>query len=79
MEQTVSLIYLKIQETQGRPQNLTIQSTTYLTKAHITVYITPKLRYRPTWAVAIIDAMDQQKTPIKKIIKLSLYEAYITR
>jgi len=70
-------VYLKVQETLGRPQNLSIQSTTYLTKAHISGYIRPTLRY--TWAAAVIDAMDRQITPIKEVISLALYEAYITR
>jgi len=70
-------VYLKIQDTQGRPQSLSIQSTTYLDQAEIVGYLIPVLTYR--WHASVINTLDQQTTPIKTSIKLSQYEAYVTR
>jgi len=73
----IESVYLKIQDTQGRPQNLNIKSTTYLDKAEIIGYIRPILKYQ--WNASLINSLDQQTTPIKQSIRLSQYEAYWTR
>jgi len=70
-------VYLKIQNTNGRPQNLTIRSLTYLNQAKIVGYIWPTLQF--VWEVSILNSMNQQTTQIKQMIKLSQYEAYMTR
>jgi len=38
-------VYLKLQDTHVRPQSMNIQSATYFTKAEITGYINPVLKY----------------------------------
>jgi len=70
-------VYLKIQNTNGRPQNLTIRSVTYLNQAKIIGYIWPKLHF--VWEASVFNSMNQQTTQIKQVIKLSQYEAYLTR
>jgi len=70
-------VYLRIQDTQGRPQTLNIQFTTYLNKAEITGYLNPVLKYN--WTSSAVNTLDQQTTPIKEAIKLSQYKAYVTR
>jgi len=70
-------VYLKIQNTNGRPHNLTIQSVTYLNQAKIVGYIWPTLQF--VWDASIFNSMNQQTTQIKQMIKLSQYEAYLTR
>jgi len=73
----VDIIYLKIQDTQGRPQNLNIQSATYLDKAEIIGYFSPILKYN--WKASAINILDQQTTSIEEAKRLSQYEAYLTR
>jgi len=70
-------VYLKIQDTNERQQSLNIQSTTYLSKAEISGYMKPILKY--TWDASICNSLDQQTIPIKEMRRLSQYEAYITR
>jgi len=70
-------VYLKIQNTNGRPQNLTIRSVTYLNQAKIIRYIWPSLQF--AWEASIFNSMNQQTTQIKQVIRLSQYEAYLTR
>jgi len=70
-------VYLKIQDTNGRPQNLTIRSATYLSDAQITGFLIPKLKFK--WDASIFNSMNQHTTQIKEIIRLSHYEAYRTR
>jgi len=70
-------VYLKIQNTNGRPQNLTKRSVTYLNQAKIIGYIWPTLQF--VWEASIFNSMNKQTTQIKQMIKLSQYEAYLTR
>jgi len=70
-------VYLKIQDTNGRPQNLTIWSATYLSDAQIMRFLRPSLEFK--WEASIFNSMNQQTTQIKEIIRLSHYEAYMTR
>jgi len=70
-------VYLRIQDTNGRPQNLTIRSATYLSNAQIVGYVRPELTF--IWEAYIFNSMNQQTTPMKETIKLSQYKAYITR
>jgi len=70
-------VYLKIQDTNGRPQNLTIRSATYLSDAQITGFLRPALTFK--WEASVFNSMNQQTTQIKEIIRLSHYEAYMTR
>jgi len=56
-------VYLKIQDTNGRPQNLTIRSATYLNGAQITGFIKPALEFK--WEASIFNLMNQQTTQIK--------------
>jgi len=69
--------YLRIQDPNGRPQNLTIRSATYLSSAQILGYMRLELTF--SWEANIFNSMNQQMTPIKEIINLSQYDAYITR
>jgi len=53
-------VFLKIQDTNGRSQNLTIRSATYLSDAQITGFIRPKLEFK--WEASIFNSMNQQTT-----------------
>jgi len=46
-------VYLKIQDTNGRPQNLTIRSATYLSDAQITGFLRPTLEFK--WEASIFN------------------------
>jgi len=70
-------VYLKIQDTNGRPQNLTIRSATYLSDAQITGFLRPTMIFK--WEASIFNSMNQQTTRIKEVIRLSHYAAYMTR
>jgi len=50
---------------------------TYLNQAKIVGYIWPTLQF--VWEASIFNSMNQQTTQIKQTVKLSQYEAYLTR
>jgi len=77
MSNGINNVYRRSQDTNGRQQNLTIRSTTYLSDAQIVGYWRPTLKF--TWEATIFNAMNQQTTQIKESIRLSYYEAYMTR
>jgi len=70
-------IYLKVQHTNGRLMNLSINSQTFLTDAKITGYCRPTMTY--SWASSVINTLDNQETIIKQQMNLSQREAYIVR
>jgi len=56
---------------------LTIRSATYLSDAQITGFLRPTLEFK--WEASILNSINQQTNQIREIVRLSQYEAYMTR